>query len=158
MAHNPSLEVINPMRPDKSALDIASYPFTIEIPTRFGDMDPLNHINNVAIAGIFEESRVRFGLFSRGKTLDELRSQARLVTVATTINYLSEVLYPEPLTMAVGIKHIGRTSYSVACLMLQYGKPVAYSVTTLVRSENGKSTPLPELVTDILAKFVVKGQ
>ncbi len=146
------------MRPDKSALDVANYPFTIEIPTRFGDMDLLNHVNNVAIAGLFEESRIRFGFFSRGKTLDELRAQARLVIVATTINYLSEVLYPEPVTLAVGIKHIGRTSYTVACLMLQYGKPVAYSVTTLVSSENGKSTPLPDLVSDILAKFVVKEQ
>lgn len=146
------------MRPDKTALDIANYPFTVEIPTRFGDLDPLSHVNNVAIAGLFEEARVRFGLFSRGKTLNELRDQARLVTVSTTIHYLSEVFYPEPATVAVGIKQIGRTSYTLGCLMLQFNKPVAYNQTTLVRSENGKSTPLPSLVTELLTNFVVKGE
>jgi len=145
------------MRPENRDLNIANYPFTTEIPTRFGDLDPLQHVNNVAIAQIFEESRVRFGIFSRGEPLRELRKQMRLVTVATTINYLNEVSYPETVTLAVGVRHIGRTSYTLGCLMLQSDRPVAYCVTTLVRSENGQSVALPESLVEILTRHMVGG-
>ena len=39
---------------------LANYPFQIEVATRFQDLDTLKHINNVAIAGLYEESRLQF--------------------------------------------------------------------------------------------------
>ena len=41
-------------------LDPAAYRLRLTIPTRYGDMDANAHLNNVAIARLFEESRVRF--------------------------------------------------------------------------------------------------
>ena len=40
--------------------DIAAYPVRFTLPTRYGDMDANAHLNNVAIARLIEESRVRF--------------------------------------------------------------------------------------------------
>jgi hypothetical protein len=47
-------------RPDPTRLDPATYPVTVTIQTRFQDLDVLGHINNVAMAALFESGRVRF--------------------------------------------------------------------------------------------------
>ena len=47
------------MKPDPQRLSPDAYPLLIEIPTRFADVDPLRHLNNVRLAEIYEEGRVR---------------------------------------------------------------------------------------------------
>ena len=39
-------------KPDPALLDPTRYPHSVEIPTRYADCDPNNHINNVALAAI----------------------------------------------------------------------------------------------------------
>lgn len=144
------------MRPQPYELDVQNYPFSIEIPTRFGDIDTLRHINNVAIAQLFEEARVRFGLHSQNKPFGKMGEFGRLVTVSSVINYLGEVFYPDPVTLAVGVDHIGTTSHILSCLMLQYDKAVAHSRTTLVlSSEQGQATSIPEQFKAILREYSI---
>ena len=40
------------MKPSAERLRLSTYPFTTEIEPRFGDMDSLHHLNNVALAGM----------------------------------------------------------------------------------------------------------
>jgi acyl-CoA thioester hydrolase len=47
-------------RPDPTRLTPSAYPHSETIQTRFQDLDPLGHINNVAMAALFESGRVRF--------------------------------------------------------------------------------------------------
>lgn len=42
---------------DPQRLLLDNYSFQITIPTRFADLDTLRHVNNVAIASLYEESR-----------------------------------------------------------------------------------------------------
>ncbi len=143
-------------RPAPFELELERYPFTLEIPTRFGDMDINAHINNVAIDRLFEEARVRFGSFSRGHSLNELRQQARFVTASTLINYLQEIFYPDPVEVGVGITRLGTSSYSLGCLMRQREKPVAHCRTVLVRSENGAASPLPDSIREALQSQLIR--
>ena len=138
------------MKPHAFELNPDNYPFSIELATRFADLDTLRHVNNVAIAELFEESRVRFGIFSRDMTFTDMPAPGRLVNVSVLINYLGEVFYPDTVTVAVGVCHIGTSSHTLSCLMLQQGKPVAHSRSTLVRSDGGKSQPLPADVVAML--------
>lgn len=144
------------MRAEPYLLKIENYPFKTEIPTRYGDVDSNGHVNNVAVARLFEESRMQFAVFSRAKPFTELRAQTRVVTISVLVNYLSEVFYPQPATIGVGVIDIGRTSYTLGCLMLQEGKPVAVSKATLVRSEDGSSSPLPEDMIELISKCKIR--
>ncbi len=144
------------MRPDPSELEIQRYPFTVEIATRFGDMDPNAHINNVAIDRLFEEARVRFGMHSRGHSLNDLRDQARFVTASTLINYLGEISYPDPVLVGLGVSRIGNSSYTLGCLMLQRDTPVAHCRATLVRSENGGTLPVPDTIREALEQYAIR--
>lgn len=147
------------MRPEQFELDPSNYPFSVEIGTRFGDLDVQNHINNVRVNQLLEEGRMRFGLYMRstGEKADDRmeRRAARLVTVATQVNYLAEVSYPAPVTICSGVISIGTSSYAIASLMLQDGKPVAHCRATYVRSDEGKPAPLPDyIITEVSANLV----
>ena len=39
---------------------LGNYPVTVEILTRYSDIDPQHHINNVAVAQFYQESRLGF--------------------------------------------------------------------------------------------------
>ena len=49
-------------KPDPRLLDPAQYRFSVAITTRFAVLDPNDHLNNVAIAAMFEDTRVRLSL------------------------------------------------------------------------------------------------
>jgi acyl-CoA thioester hydrolase len=145
------------MRPEPRRLVLTHYPFSIEIATRYGDLDSLGHINNVSFGRLFEEARVRFSLHIREKkTLDELHDQARLVLVSNNFSYLREAQYPAPVTIGVGVTRIGTTSYSVGCAMFQEGHCVATNDATLVHADRGTSFPLPAEICRILAENYVR--
>lgn len=144
------------MRPEQFELNIENYPFSIEISTRYADVDSLNHINNVAIAEMFEESRVRFGIHYKQTSFDGKPGVARLLNVSTLFSYLREVYYPAPVTIGVGVTHIGSSSHTLSCLMLQDNRPVAHARTILVRAEEGKSLPLPETLAEQLRNQLIR--
>ena len=54
------------MRDDARRRDPAAYATSLTLDTRFGDMDVNGHLNNVAFARLFEETRVRFLRFGSG--------------------------------------------------------------------------------------------
>lgn len=144
------------MKPDPHRLQLGNYPFSCEIQTRYGDLDPLSHINNVAIIGLFEESRVRFALFSRSSSFTALKSQMRVVVRDLRFSFMREVFYPEPVTIGVGIKHIGNSSYQIGCAMFQEGGCVALSDAVLVSSDGKRSQPIPGFVREALSIHLIK--
>ncbi|MDB6061065.1 MAG: hypothetical protein JWM78_1168 [Verrucomicrobiaceae bacterium] len=130
-------------KPDPALLLLSRYPFQVELQTRFGDVDSLRHINNVAIAQLFEESRLRFLIEARGDALDPLSQSIRLVTAEIRFIYLREVAYPDSVVAGVSVEHIGNSSYRLGCAMFQFDQCVALCETAMVRSEVGGSVPLP---------------
>ena len=144
------------MKPERNELDPKNYPYSVELATRYGDTDTLRHVNNVAIARLFEESRIKFGMHSRGKRFDEMPQLGSLVTVSVLINYLGEVFYPDPVVLTVGVDAIGKSSHTLVSLMLQNGRPVAHSRTTLVQFSDNRSAPIPPEVREMLEKFRLK--
>ncbi len=131
------------MKPDPALLSLKRYPFLIELQTRFGDVDSLRHINNVAISRLFEESRLRFLIATHSAAGNVLSPSIRLVTAEIRFIYLREVMYPESVMVGVSVAHIGNSSYRLASAMFQFEQCVALCETAMVRSESGGSVPLP---------------
>jgi acyl-CoA thioester hydrolase len=130
------------MKPEPHRLDLASYRYTTVIEPRFGDMDALRHLNNVALAGIYEEARLRYTSgFNHGPIGDE---RARPVLAEVRIRYLAEGRYPGPLTVGVGVIKLGTSSYVIGQALFQDGACIGISDVVVVWTEHGKPAPLPE--------------
>lgn len=128
-------------KPDPALLDISRYPFTCEIATRFGDLDTNAHLNNVALASILEDARVRFHAASGFHiAMDGWKA----MVASLTIDYLGQAFYPGPVSLYSGATTIGRTSYSVAQLVRQGDSVVALAQSVVVCVEDNRPFPLPE--------------
>lgn len=126
---------------DPALLDVTRYPFHHVLTTRFADIDPNRHINNVALAAAFEDARYRFEVTRHFR---ETMSEFGVMIAANHIDYVGQAYYPDVLDMHVGALEIGRSSWQLACLAMQNGRPCAFARATLVATLGGRPAPLPE--------------
>jgi acyl-CoA thioester hydrolase len=122
----------------RALLDPCCYHGWLEVPTRYADMDANGHVNNVAMARLFEEGRVRF----LSPMLQQQAADMRIVVASLEIEYLAETRYPEPIRLGLGIVDIGRSSWAFAQLAMQHGRAVAAARTTTVGLVDGRPAPI----------------
>ncbi|GAB2982138.1 acyl-CoA thioesterase [Amycolatopsis acidiphila] len=130
-----------PIRPDSSLSRRDRYPLWHDVPTRYGDLDPLGHVNNVAITRLYEEARV---LFEQTLRQRHAFRPARGMLVQLNVHYLGETRYPEPVQIGTGIKRLGRASYTLAQAMYQGGRCVGVSDATVAHVPADGPGPLPD--------------
>lgn len=117
-------------RPAPWRLVPAAYPAHETVPTRFQDLDPMGHLNNVAFAALFETARVKFNQAAgRPRAAD---GGFRAVVARNEINYLAEGGFPDPVEIAMGIGRIGTRSFEMLAAMFQNGVAIATCDTTIV--------------------------
>jgi len=136
-------------RPDPHLLNAASYPHTDTIQTRFQDLDPLGHINNVAMAALFESGRVRF---NRAMGLAAWAGHRWLVA-RVEINYIAEGHFPADMEIATGIGAIGTRSWHILSAAFQDGAVIATCDTVVVMSSAGGATGFPDDFRTALEKY-----
>jgi acyl-CoA thioester hydrolase len=98
------------MKPELFRLRRAAYPFFRTVPARFGDMDEEGHLNNVALAGFYEEARVSF---LRHHLQSKDGHAFRFVIANMNISYLAEAHYPGDYDVGVGVSKIGHSSFGL---------------------------------------------
>jgi acyl-CoA thioester hydrolase len=127
-------------KPESWRLDPASYPTHVEMQTRFQDMDINGHLNNVAFAALFENSRV---LVNRAvRPWADRPQNERTMVAAVEINYLREGNYPDPVMMCSGIGRIGTSSWTIEQAMFQNDICIATCDTVVVCRTDGEGKPL----------------
>lgn len=108
-----------------------NYPFVVPVLARYADVDPLWHINNVAVAQYFEETRISMLRAILG--MERVSTPAgRLVLARQTIDYLREGRYPGEFEVGAAIGATGRTSVTVILALFQDDECVALSDAVLV--------------------------
>lgn len=117
-------------RPEDWRRDRAAYPFSCVVPTRFQDLDPLGHINNVAMAAMFETGRVRFN--QRLEAFEPRPGGKRWLVGSIAIAYLAEAHFGHDIEVTSGIGTIGTRSWRIESAAFQQGICVATCDTTLV--------------------------
>lgn len=140
-------------KPDPALLDPARYPFACEIQTRFGDLDVNLHINNVALAAILEDARVRFHTDSGYRAA--IRGMSSMV-VSLSIEYLGQGYHPQPLKVCVAATEIGRSSYSLYQLVTQEERIIAFARVTFVCVRDNRPAPLPEGYAKTVGPFMLR--
>ena len=111
------------MRHDPRRREAGAYPFQLRMDVRYGDLDTNRHLNNVAFARFFEEGRVRFHYDIRDRVPDA--DPLRPIIANVTIDYLAEGSWPDAVTVAAGIAHIGTSSYTVGLALFQKDRCIA---------------------------------
>lgn len=110
--------------------ELALYPFRAALQTRYGDMDPNAHLNNVAIARLFEEARLRFHMAARAAA--DAIDPSGVMIAHVAIDYLAEGSYPGDVMAGVGVEAIGTRSYRLAIALFQDGGAMALASCVMV--------------------------
>lgn len=129
-------------KPLPHRLDRSSYPFAVAVATRFGDLDPQGHVNNVSVARLFEEARFRFNMAHDCKPAVAGLST---VMVSVQLDFLGETLHPSDVEICCGISQIGASSWHIHQLGLQNGAPVAVCSTVFVCFGDKRAQPVPDV-------------
>lgn len=140
-------------RPDAALLDPARYPFAHQITTRFADIDPNQHLNNVALAAMMEDARVRFNLALGSATKI---GERRAMVASVAMDYLSQGHFPDPVTVHCGVERTGNSSWTVVQLLIQSGRPVAFARSVLVAIADDRPNPIAEDYRAVLAQWTLK--
>lgn len=137
------------MRGDPRRRDRAAYPWAIEVATRFGDLDFNAHLNNVAIAQLYEEGRVRFNHHLREAYA---LGRPRFLVARVEIDYLGEARYPAPVTLAAASLAVGRTSWRIGLGLFQDGLCVGTCDTVMVHRGDTGPAAIPTALRTALGE------
>ena len=131
-------------RPSPERLEPATYPWSFDMPPRFGDMDPLRHLNNAALARFYEDGRIRF--MNAIGVRAAVEPGHGFVVAEVAIQYLVEGRYPDVVSVASGLLRLGRSSFATAHALFQSGACIGTAETTLVHvhRREGGARPLPQ--------------
>lgn len=140
-------------KPTPAQRDLQNYPFSIEVDSRYGDLDTMGHINNVAIAGLFETGRIHFHRSLRSHPSD---LGLRWLVAATALNFLTEMHFPDPVTIASGFCRVGNTSWTIASAAFQDGECCATCETVIVMQGPEGRRNITQDMRDRMAPFFVR--
>lgn len=144
-------------KPDSWRLDRAAYPFSNSTETRFQDLDPLGHVNNVAMAALFENSRVRF---NRSIELTNRHASQgagdRWLVASVSIAYLAEAHFPDAVDVCSGIGRVGTSSWTILSAAFQGDVCVATCDTVLVLTDANGPQPLPDPIRTVFGERLVR--
>jgi len=144
----------NSMKADPRRRDLARYPWQVTLETRFADMDFNHHLNNVAVARLYEEARVRFNS-NLWRAHPKIERPFYFVG-HVAIDYLGEGHYPAPVTIGYGIGSIGTKSHRVTMGMFQNGVCIGLSDTVMVfRGPDGPAA-IPGTLREILEGWMLR--
>jgi acyl-CoA thioester hydrolase len=99
------------------------YPHARVLTTRWADSDPYGHMNNVVHYELFD-TIVNAWLIEQG-ALDIQKGQVIGLVVETGCHYFAPLTYPEPVTAALRVAHVGRSSVVYEVALFGKASPMA---------------------------------
>jgi acyl-CoA thioester hydrolase len=142
------------MRGDPARGALATYPFTLSLDTRFGDMDPNRHLNNTAISRLYEEARVRFHMMIRAAHTEI--GHPRFLVGRIEIDYLAEGHYPAKVELGLGVISVGTRSYRVGSALFQNDACIGLSEAVIVHRAETGTGPIPDVLRGVLERYRLK--
>lgn len=109
---------------------------------RLGDLDPFGHVNNAVIATYVEQGRVLYLRDVLGTGADPVSMP--FILAMLKIDYLSQVMFSDTVTVASRVDWIGRTSVGMSHLITnQDERQLARSDCVLVAFDYTVEKPTP---------------
>ncbi|MFK7799737.1 MAG: acyl-CoA thioesterase [Aureispira sp.] len=92
------------------------YKTSFEQVVNWGDMDAFGHVNNTIYLRYFESARVRY--FDEVPELAGFQGTAIPVIANLSCSFKRPVVYPDTLTVKVGVESMGKASMKMTCEMV----------------------------------------
>lgn len=140
-------------KPENWRLHVENYPFQVSVAPRYQDLDVMGHVNNVAMAALFETGRIHF---HRSLGWHPKDKGVRWLVASVNISYVNEAHFPGDIVIASGIGLIGTTSWHIYSAAFQHGECVAICDTVVVANgPEGRRTidaDMRKMVEDLYAR------
>lgn len=116
--------------------------FSHEMPVRYRDLDPNNHVNNAVYASYFEEARIAY----HQAVLDREPEEYSLVLAGLEIDFEREVRHGETIRTTVETVAMGTSSWTTEYELFVDGERGASGSATTVHvdPERREPAPIPE--------------
>lgn len=117
---------------------------TTPIQKRFSDIDPFQHVNNVAQQMYFDVGKVEY--YEKVLGADALLGDLRIVTVSTSTSYMGQVRMGDPVQVTTTCERVGNKSLTFFQQLL-VGEEVrseSRSVMVVFDFPNQCSRPVPD--------------
>jgi acyl-CoA thioester hydrolase len=133
--------------------------FKTTVTPRFGDIDGLQHANNIAIAIWFEQARNPiFRIFTPDLKLDY--NSWKLIMARAEYDYVGEMFYGEDVEIHTYITRIGNSSFTIGQEAWQNGKIGAKGQTVIVHYDfiEKKSKPITAPIKELLREHLIEAE
>jgi acyl-CoA thioester hydrolase len=91
------------------------WPFTLQVPVRFRDLDAMGHVNHAVYVTYFEQARCECYLALLDRTDPvEVGSGLDFVVARLELDYVAAVRHGDVLTVSVRPDHVGGSSFAFA--------------------------------------------
>ena len=128
---------------------LGRYPVSIVIPVAWGEMDAMQHVNNVVYLRWFESARIAY--FERSglqSGLDDL--SVGPILARSTVDYIPPVTYPDTVRVEISVTKLGRSSFEMSYRLwseaLQKVAAKGDAVIVNYDYQAGKSVPLDDRI------------
>ena len=136
---------------DRPELRLETYPHHYSIETRMSDcIDARGHITNGVIAMFGDDARLGMHL-----QIMDIREPRGLQLVETRFQFFTELTFPGPITIGVGVVYIGNSSLRQVAGYFRNGHCHVLAHFALVKASEGKSVPLSASEKENAARFLM---
>ncbi len=134
-------------------------PFKLELEIRFGDVDALGHLNNVAYYRFLEQARVRFMLAVKGSLTGDAKIDFPYVVAHSELDFKAPLKYDDRCVVTMGVADIKTTSFTFVYELYgaKNGSLAAKGKVVMVcfDHDKGVKTPIPQFFRDAIEKYSV---
>ena len=134
----------------------AGWPWSLRVPTRWGDEDRYGHVNNALAYPVFENAIMGY---LQSADLDPNAGEVRCYTVENGCTYLAPVHHPDTLVAGLGVSRLGRTSvrYEIAVSSGRDARPRwrGFVVDVFVDAATERPVPVPAPYREALAPLLL---
>ena len=123
-------------------LKLQDYPFSINMQTRWRDLDAFGHVNNAVFATYVETARIE--LFNRWD-ISQHGGNRSIIAASLKLDYLQQLSHPSTIQIDQNISRIGTTSFDIQSTIFlnKIDSPICTAVLTCVCFDYEKQISIP---------------
>jgi len=135
---------------------VTTFPDLVEVTPRYADLGPDGEVTTAALARWFEDTRISgiSGPYS-GLVADGGYGDLRILLATLEVERLAPVRLGEGVRVGIGVRRIGRTSFTYAYGVFSGDEPVARGETVTVLADDDGAAELPDELRADLERTLV---
>lgn len=139
---------------------LTGFPVILQQQLEWGDMDALNHINNVVYFRYFENVRMKY--FARIGMMEEIeKTKTGPILVATECRFLLPLTYPDTITLGASVSQIREKrltmKYAIYSQKLKKIAAEGSAEVVFVDLSSGRSTVISDAILAAIRNIQANG-